>query len=178
MPTVEERLVEVHRLAMAGGVADITHDKGQRLCRVWLRVSRFQDVERVATQSLTVGRSPDVLYDLAWAKQVLGEPHKALKLYTEALDGYETARDRGNVIATLNNISGVYRGLGQPDQALNDYNQALPIQQEVGDQAGGATTLNSIGGIYCDQGDLETTIKHLDGALQLLDEIVDRTKER
>ncbi|WP_239098677.1 hypothetical protein [Micromonospora qiuiae] len=49
--------VEVHRLAVAGREPAIARHVGDRVARVWLRTSRFADVEALAIATLTL--SPD-----------------------------------------------------------------------------------------------------------------------
>jgi hypothetical protein len=105
-------VVEVHRLAVAGGEAGIARDVGGQLGRVWLARSRFGDVVGVASATLSLGPDSGASHHLGWAKHVLGYPAEALVHYRDALTGYRANNDRGNEAATLNNIGEVHRGLG------------------------------------------------------------------
>ena len=89
------RLVEVHRLAVAGRQAGIARDVGNRIGRVWLVRSRFADVARLAEQTLTLGEDADALYDLGWAKRATGFPVEALAAYEQALRRYRADQTAG-----------------------------------------------------------------------------------
>ncbi|SCF47213.1 tetratricopeptide repeat protein, partial [Micromonospora carbonacea] len=117
----------MHRLAVAGRQAEIARHVGKRVCRVWLRTSRFAAVEAMATATLTLGPDAGAFYDRGWARSSTGRPWLALEDFQQALTRYQQAGDRGNEATTLNNIGSVYNGLGDRQQALHHYHQALPI---------------------------------------------------
>jgi len=177
MPT-EEQLLEIHRLALLGGVANIAQDVTGRLADAWTGVSRFREVRDLCLKTLALGRVPDTLVYLARAKRVLGAVEEALRLYLEALKMYEEAGDRAGLAATLNNIGLVYDGTGQPAQALEYYRKALTIREEVGDRAGLATTLNNIGLVYNRTGQPAQALEYYHKALPIREEVGDRTGER
>ncbi|MEU7756550.1 tetratricopeptide repeat protein, partial [Micromonospora sp. NPDC049171] len=158
--TTVARHVEVHRLAVAGQQPVIARDVGDRVCRVWLRTSRFAAVEAMATATLTLGPDAGALYDRGWARLSTGRPWPALEDYQQALTMYQQAGNRTGEAATLSNIGHVYDGLGDRLQALDHYHQALPIQREVGNRAGEATTLNNIGHVYDGLGDRQQALDH------------------
>ncbi|MEU1605595.1 tetratricopeptide repeat protein [Micromonospora matsumotoense] len=158
--TTIARRVEVHRLAVAGRQPEIARDVGGRVCRVWLRTSRFAAVEAMATATLTLGPDANSFYQRGWALSSTGRPRPALEDYQQALTMYRQAGHRGNEAATLNNIGRVYASQGDRQQALDHYHQALPIQREVGDRAGEAATLNNIGSVYDSQGDRQQALDH------------------
>jgi tetratricopeptide (TPR) repeat protein len=160
MPT-EEQLLEIHRLAVLGDIAEIAQDVGGRLATAWLRVSRFREVRDVSRQTLTLGPHAGSLTAFAHARRVLGEPHEALTLYREALTMYEEVGDRAGQAATLSNIGLVYNGMGDGQQALAYYQQALPIREEVGDRAGESVTRYNIAMLYRAQGELAEAVEEL-----------------
>jgi hypothetical protein len=88
--TTLARLVEVHRLAVAGGQAVIARDVGDRVGRVWLPRSRFADVAALAEATLTLGPDAGAFYHLGWAQTATGQPRPALASYQQACTG--TAR--------------------------------------------------------------------------------------
>jgi tetratricopeptide (TPR) repeat protein len=171
------QLVEVHRLAVAGREPEIARHVGDRVARVWLRTSRFADVEALATATLTLGPDAGALYDLGWAQSATGRPRQALDSYEQALRLSRVAGDHGSEAATLNNIGQVYARLGDRRQALAYYEQALPIAREVGDRAGEAVTLSNIGGVYDGLGDRGQALAYYEQALPILREVGDRAGE-
>ena len=171
------QLAEVHRLAVAGGEAEIARTTGDLIGRRWLAISRFADVARLAQATLTLGDDAGAFYDLGWARRATGFPREALTAYAVALRLYRDAGDRGNEAVTLNNIGAVHRGLGQPEQALAHYHQALPIQREVGDRACEAITLTNIGAGHRGLCHPEQAVAHYHQALPIRREVGDRAGE-
>ncbi|HET9653925.1 MAG TPA: tetratricopeptide repeat protein [Kineosporiaceae bacterium] len=171
------RLVEVHRLAVAGGEVEIARDVGSRVAQVWLRTSRFADTARVAELTLTLGPDAGALYDLGGAQRATGRLRESLASYEQALALYRAAGDRRNEAATLSGIGAVYRGLGDRGRALEYLQQALPILREVGDRAGEAATLSSIGVVYDDLGERGRALEYYQQALPTLREVGDRAGE-
>ena len=105
-------MVEVHRLAVAGGEADIAHAIDRTLNRQWRATSRFREVEQLAGKTLELGPDTYALDSLATAKQRLGDPWTARDLFLQALGLDRAANNRAGEAATLNNIGLVYAGLG------------------------------------------------------------------
>jgi tetratricopeptide (TPR) repeat protein len=112
-----ERAVEVHRLAVAGGEAMIAREVGALLGRVWLRTSRFADVEVLATATMSLGPDAGAFYDRGWARFSTGQPWSALEDCRQALALCREAGNRRNEANTLNNIGNAYHGLGDRRQA-------------------------------------------------------------
>ena len=177
MSLADEREREVLRLAMAGSVPWITHEVAQRLCRRWAQTGRFRDVEQVAAASLKVGRSTGMLYQLAWAKQVLEDPASALELYDTVIQRYEKAGDRRNVAATLNTVGLLHQSLGSLDEALHHFSIALPIAREIGDRKGEVVTLSNIGAVYRDLEQPDHALHHYRQAIPLQREAGNRGAE-
>ncbi|MEV4826923.1 tetratricopeptide repeat protein, partial [Micromonospora sp. NPDC049257] len=123
------RWVEVHRLAVAGRQPVIARDVGSRVCRVWLRTSRFAAVEAMATATLTLGPDASPFHQRGWARSSTGRPRPALEDYQQALTLYQQAGHRAGEAATLTSIGSVYDSLGDRQRALEYYHQALPIQR-------------------------------------------------
>ncbi|WP_433041251.1 tetratricopeptide repeat protein [Dactylosporangium sp. CS-033363] len=169
--------VEVHRLAVAGREADIARQVGRRVARVWLRTSRFADVDALTSATLHLGPDSRAFYDRGRARSATGRPHLALADYEQALSLYRDAGDRRNTAASLNNIGLGFSGLGDHQRALAHFEQALAILRDVGDRAGEATTLNNIGGIKFGQGDLDGALKTLHQVLDLVRAVGDRGTE-
>ncbi|MGW3782966.1 tetratricopeptide repeat protein [Micromonospora chokoriensis] len=175
--TTIARLVEVHRLAVAGQEPAIAQDIGHRVSRIWLRRSRFADVAALANATLTLGPNAGAFYDLGWVQSTTGHPRQALLSYEQALNLYRETGHRGNEAATLTNIGGVYNRLGDRERALAYYEQALPIAREVGHRGNEAATLANIGGVYGRLGDRERALTYFEQALPIQREIGDRAGE-
>ncbi|MGV9978066.1 tetratricopeptide repeat protein, partial [Micromonospora wenchangensis] len=176
-PRILARWVEVHRLAVAGRQSEIARNLGDRVCRVWLRTSRFAAVEAMATATLTLGPDAGSFYDRGWARRATGRRLPALEDYQQALAMYRQAGHRGNEAATLTNIGSVYDSLGDRQRALDHYHQALPIAREVGDRVGEAVTLSNIGRVYDSLGDRQRALDHYHQALPIAREVGDRVGE-
>ncbi|MEM9926951.1 MAG: CHAT domain-containing protein [Cyanobacteria bacterium P01_D01_bin.50] len=108
---------------------------------------------------------------------LLGEKHKALQYYNQALPLIRAVGDRGGEAATLTGIGLVYDYLGEKQKALQYYNQALPLIRAVGDRGGEAATLNNIGLVYYFLGEKHKALQFLDLALPLRRAVGDRSGE-
>ncbi|MFD1081807.1 tetratricopeptide repeat protein [Micromonospora andamanensis] len=168
---------EVHRLAVAGREPMIARYVGARVARLWLRTSRFVDVDALATATLTLGPDAGAFYHLGWAQSATGRLRQALDSYERALRLYREADDRAGEAVTLTNIGRVYDGLGDRQRALTYYQQALPILQEVGDRANEAATLTNVGAVYHALGDWQQALTYHQQALPTLQEMGDRASE-
>jgi alkanesulfonate monooxygenase SsuD/methylene tetrahydromethanopterin reductase-like flavin-dependent oxidoreductase (luciferase family) len=96
----EEEFLEIHRLAMLGGEAEIARHVAGRLASTWLGLSRFRDVKDLCLETLEAGRDPDILNSLARARGVLGEVEEAMRVYLEAQKMYEEVGDRSGMATT------------------------------------------------------------------------------
>ena len=171
------RWAEVHRLAVAGREPEIAREVGNLVGRVWLRTSRFADVEALARATLTLGPHAAALYHLGRALSATGEPREALTCYEQALDLWREAGDLGNEAVTLSSIGLVYNHLGGRQQALTYYQQALPTLRELGDRYGESTTLNNIGHVHKEWGDLRWALTYFQQSLPIAREVGDRAGE-
>ncbi|MDQ1292321.1 MAG: hypothetical protein QG608_199, partial [Actinomycetota bacterium] len=150
---LEGRRREVHRLAVEGRRAGIARRVGQVLCQGWLAVSRFEEVRRVSSSTLSLGHDAGAFNDLGRALYATGDRAGALESYGQALRLYRQVGDRAGEATTLNNIGSVHQARGDLDQALDLFGQALPLHRQVGDRAGEATTLTDIGRVHRARGD-------------------------
>ena len=169
--------VEVHRLAVSGRESAIARRVGHRVARLWLRRSRFADVEALARTTLTLGPDANAFYDLGWAQSSIGQSQQALDNYEKALQLYRAAGHRPGEAAALNNIGEAHTGLGDRHQALTYYQQALVICREIGDRAGEATILHNFGGVHHHLGDRQKALTYYQQALPIRREIGDRAGE-
>ena len=150
--TSEVELWEVFRLGEAAGEADIVREVGDRLAALWMRVSRFREVQALTSRSLRVQSSPGTLLWAGRAQEQTGNRTAALDYFEQALPIFREVGDRAGEAATLNNIGLVHDRRGDGQAALGYFEQALPIYREVGDRAGEAATLNNIGLVHNHRG--------------------------
>ena len=83
----EDRLLELHRLALAAGQHPLACDHADRLCANWLSKNRSREAAALAERTLEAmapHRDPRLLTALARALQTLGDGHRAAALFAEA----------------------------------------------------------------------------------------------
>ncbi len=107
----------------------------------------------------------------------LGEKHKALQKYNQALPILRVVGDRGVEGTTLNNIGRVYSDLGKKQKALQKYNQALLLLRAVENRRMEAITLNNISGVYSDLGEKQKALQYYNQALPLFRAVGDKQNE-
>ncbi|MDZ7963168.1 MAG: CHAT domain-containing protein, partial [Aulosira sp. DedQUE10] len=123
------------------------------------------------------GGEASTLNNIGAVYNALGEKHKALEYYNNALPLLRAVGDRGGEASTLNNIGAVYDALGEKHKALEYYNNALPLIRAVGDRSGEAKTLNNIGRVYDALGEKHKALEFCNNALPLLRAVGDRGGE-
>ena len=165
--TFEAQVLEVHRLAVAGGEAGIARSIGDPLARGWLARFRFAEVITLAESTLTLGDHAGALYRLEWALRAIGRARESLGVYEQALELCRAVGARGNEAATLNNIGGLHDGLGDRALALRYYESALPIRRGVGNRVGEAVTRFNIALVYRAEGDLVRAVAELELVVEM-----------
>jgi CHAT domain-containing protein/Tfp pilus assembly protein PilF len=96
----------------------------------------------------------------------LGNYHKALESYQQALSIQEKIGNQPRQAETLRKIGTVYVNQNNYSQALNYYQRALDIAQITDDKVEKAKSLNSIGFVYINQGRYTDAEKSLFTAVQ------------
>ncbi len=107
----------------------------------------------------------------------LGEKHKALQFFNQALPILRALGNKYGEAITLNNIGLAYDALGKKQKALQYYNQALPLIRAMGDRGGEANTLNNIGLVYYSLGENQEASQYYNQALTLYRAVGDRGGE-
>jgi len=97
----------------------------------------------------------------------LGDKHKALTYYEQALPLRRAVGDRGGEATTLNNIGMVYRALGDNQKALTYYEQALPLFELIGDVYTAFVCCGNMGVSYHELNDLDRSITYLEKAIAI-----------
>lgn len=98
------------------------------------------------------------MYSIGTSYSNLGEKHKALQYFNQALSLARKIKDEFAEASIINNIAAIYDNLGDKQQALEVYNQALLLAREVKDKGAKATILNNIGGIHNQLGDKQQAL--------------------
>lgn len=83
----EERMLEVHRLALAAPEKDIAVTICVAIAQEWIRVSRFREVVTICYATLLIDKNFRVLHLLANAEEVLGDVEFSRMHYEDALCG-------------------------------------------------------------------------------------------
>lgn len=79
----------------------------------------------------------------------------AIKVFRQAQDQYDQAKQPDMVAEMKTNVGLSYRGLGQYQLALDEMQSALRTFQELGDSLRTAQVLGNMGGVYLEMGDKE-----------------------
>ncbi len=104
----------------------------------------------------------------------LGEKHKALAYFDQALPLLRQVGDKGGEATTLNNIGAVYSNLGEKQKALTYLDQALPLRRQVGDKGGEANTLFNLALLERSKNNLQPALTHIQAAINIIEDL--RTK--
>jgi tetratricopeptide (TPR) repeat protein len=149
--------LEIHRLALLAGAAEIAAVLGSDLGHGWYNQSRFR--EAVALSEKTIAIAPDyrVFHSLARSQEVLGNVQAALENYQQARDTCPET-DQQQKAAILHNLAIIYAQQGQVQQAIDLYQQSLDAEEAIGDVQGKAATLHNLAGIYAQQGQVQQAI--------------------
>ncbi|MBW4466909.1 MAG: tetratricopeptide repeat protein, partial [Pegethrix bostrychoides GSE-TBD4-15B] len=102
-----------------------------------------------------------------------GQVDRALGLYQQSLELYESIGNVQGKATTLHNMAGIYAQQGQVDRALGLYQQSLELKESIGDVQGKATTLHNMAGIYADQGQVDRALGLYQQSLELKESIGD-----
>ncbi len=123
------------------------------------------------------GNEGNALTNLGSAYYVLGQPHRAIKCYEQALRINREIGDRRGEGAALGNLGVAYKNLGQPHRAIEYHEQALDIDREIGDRHGEGKDLTNLGIAYKNLGQPYRAIEYHEQALDIDREIGDRHGE-
>ncbi|MFN8489023.1 MAG: tetratricopeptide repeat protein [Caldilineaceae bacterium] len=174
----EAQLLELHRLALAGGENVLAAAIANRLAGRWNRADqyRYREVIDLVTRTVAQSANARLWNQIGYAKDQLGEKQAASDHYQAALAACPAteAAFRGTIV---NNLGGVYSDLGEKQEALRYYNLALPLRRQVGDKGGEATTLNNLGGVYSDLGKKQEALRYYNLALPLRRQVGDKGGE-
>ena len=143
-------------------------------------------VEEVAVlqTGLAAARSAEAHYDeasfltiLGLACAALGEAHKAIDYYEQALPIFRKMGKRQGEGAVLGNLGLAYADLGETRKAIEYYEQQLAIGLEIGDRRSEGNALGNLGIAYKNLGETRKAIEYYEQQLAIVREIGDRRGE-
>jgi tetratricopeptide (TPR) repeat protein len=117
------------------------------------------------------------LGNLGIAHRRLGETHKAIEYYQQALEISREIGDRVGEGNRLGNLGIAYRRLGEAHKAIEFYKQALEIIREVGDRRLEGYHLGNLGVAFYDLAEIHKAVEYFQQALKISREVDDRRWE-
>ncbi|MFQ3597927.1 MAG: tetratricopeptide repeat-containing sensor histidine kinase [Chloroherpetonaceae bacterium] len=113
----------------------------------------------------------NAIHNVANAYHYLNNLQKAMMLYLEAMQKFETMQERGRLRSVYNNIGWLHFKIGNYAESLDYYLKCQKIAEESGDKADLAQALNAVGTVYQKIGDLEQALAFYFKSLKLSEEV-------
>jgi len=131
----------------------------------------FLQEEKIRRQLGDERALANVIHNIANAYHYLNNLQKAMMLYLEAVQKFETMRDYGRLRSVYNNIGWLHFKIGNYAESLDYYLKCQKIAEESGDKADVAQALNAIGTVYQKVGELEHALSFYQKSLKLAEEV-------
>ncbi len=112
----------------------------------------------------------NAIHNVANTYHYLNNLQKAMMLYLEAMQKFESLNERGRLRSVYNNIGGLHFKLGNYAESLDFYLKSMKIAEEIGDKADLAQALNAIGTVYQKMGEYEQALMFYFKSLKLSQE--------
>jgi tetratricopeptide (TPR) repeat protein len=107
----------------------------------------------------------------------LGDAHKAIEFFEQALSIARKIGDRSSEGNHLNNMGSTYKYLGDIQKAVECQKEALRIAQEIGDRQGEGSRLSNLGNRYSELADFKRALDFYEKSIVIEREIGDRRSE-
>ncbi|HEU0300402.1 MAG TPA: tetratricopeptide repeat protein, partial [Longimicrobium sp.] len=169
----EPLLLEIHRLALAAGAAEIAVEATGVLTRQWLTYARYRDVEDVCVRTLALREDHRVLNDLGYAENSLGKTEQARRHFERAIaiipdsDAATTVLERAELMHNLGNMA-VQQG--DVDRGMELYRTALELEDRIGSARGKAATLHQLALAHMQRGEMDLALDLLQSSLRQREE--------
>jgi signal transduction histidine kinase len=131
----------------------------------------FLQEEKIRRQLGDERALANVIHNIANAYHYLNNLQKAMMLYLEAVQKFETMRDYGRLRSVYNNIGWLHFKIGNYAESLDYYLKCQKIAEESGDKADVAQALNAIGTVYQKVGEPEHALSFYQKSLKLAEEV-------
>jgi tetratricopeptide (TPR) repeat protein len=167
----DERILEIHRLALQGQEEIIGVQAGLAISKRWHNRSQWQQVVRICENTLRITEDYCLLNSLALAETNLGNLEQALKHCHKALElcPPEDEKEKYSILTNLAHIKAIHNNF---DEAICLYKKLLELNVIRGDAGEIATQLNNIGNIKSEQGYLEEALHLFQQALRIKNPII------
>ena len=97
----------------------------------------------------------------------MGDSHRALEIYTQALKQSERFGDKRNTAISQNNIGNLLWRKGDYDEALVYFLNSLQISKEINDNNGIASSLRACGSVFYAKGNYDKQFEYLEKSYEL-----------
>jgi tetratricopeptide (TPR) repeat protein len=175
LPTEDQRL-EIYRLAMLAGNAEIAIKMAQSLSNDWVTKSRYRETVKLCKSTLNLQPDASLLSLLARAERNLGEVAAVEQHCLEALKICPET-EKAIKAEIIHNLAIIYESRGELKKALEYCEQSIEIKKEIGDRQGEAASLHMMSIIYKTLGDLPQALDLSKQSIEIKKEIGDRQRE-
>ncbi len=139
---------------------------------IWLTMA-----QEIAEQNKDWKSQAQLLHEFGSIYYRLGEMHKALGFFMQALPLKHQTTDRSGEASVLAGIAAVHWSLGEMEKALSYFNRSLFLLRQVGHKRWEADVLNNIGSVYWKLGEMDRSRDYFERALSLRRQVGDRLGE-
>lgn len=172
----EERLIEIHRLALVVKKEEIAVNIGTKLTIKWNNKSRFKEVKKMCEKTLLVIEDCRILHQLARSENQLGEVKSATEHYEQALD-LCPLEDQREKAAILNNLAALKINQNKLHEATELYQKSKEINERIGEIKGQAQNWQGLANINAIQEEIDEAISFYTKSSKLF-ESSDNLKEK
>jgi len=153
----EEKLLEIHRLALSGKAEKIAIEIAKALTTQWLYTSRFRESIKTCQDTLKVVEDFSLLYRLASAEKQMGEVDNALEHYQKALNSCPLEDEKEKALI-IHNLAVLKVFQGEHEEAITLFQLSLVLKERIGDFGSMPATLNGMAVLKANQGRIEEAV--------------------
>ncbi|AFY85073.1 tetratricopeptide repeat protein [Oscillatoria acuminata] len=167
----EERLIEIHRLALVGKAGEVAAKIGHILSNTWIHQSRYKEALKMCQDTLAVVKDYRIFHQMGISEQQLGEVETASEHYQQALDlcPLEDKREKALIV---HNLATFKAKQGEIDQAIALSTESMELFERIGSTLEGkVATLHHLAGIKAKQGEIDEAIALYTQSLEINERI-------
>jgi tetratricopeptide (TPR) repeat protein len=174
--TTEDQQLEIHRLALVAGNAEVAIKMAKNLSNSWVGKSRYRETKKLCKSTLELQADAGLLSKLARAERNLG---KVGAVEQHCLDALKICPDdeKATKAEIIHNLAIIYQSRGELTKALKYCEQSIEIQREIGNRQGEAASLHQTSIIYETLGDLPQALNLSEQSIKIQREIDDQQGE-